>query len=302
MVLLSVCLALLLEQLRPLRGQPLLERRLRRWAAWVTRQADTGRGAHAALAWALAVGGPALLVAGVHALLKHWAGWPLALLWSVLVLHLGLGLQQLGRTGTQLRQALEHGNTAQVRHLLARWQQRPQAQVAHTGLTRQALELTLLLAHRQVFGLLFWFVLLASWGLGPAGVVLYKQAAWLARHWPRPPQGRQPGTSPALGRAARRAWRLVDGLPVRLTALGLALVGRFEPALQAWRTHATGLGPGGEGVLLACGAASLGVALAPPMPGVAPLPDHIRAALALVWRLLGLWLLLLVLLSLGGLL
>lgn len=275
---------------------------MRRWAAWVARHADTGQRAHAWLAWALAVLGPGLLVALVHGLLLRVLGWPLALLWSVLVLHLGLGLQQLGRMSTQLRHALELGDGAQARHLLARWQQMPAGQLARTGLERQALKQVLLAAHWQVFGVLFWFCLLAAWGLGPAGVVVYRQAERLARHWRGETVGRQLGVSPALGRCARRGWQALDAVPARLTALGWALMGRFEPALQAWRTHAAGLGRGGEGALLACGAASLGVALDPAMPGVAPLPDHVRAALALVWRLLGLWLLLLVLFSLGGLL
>jgi cobalamin biosynthesis protein CobD/CbiB len=56
---------------------------------------------------------------------------------------------------------------------------------------RHVIEHALLAAHRHVFGVFFWFVLLSALGLGPAGAVLYRMAEFAAatgptaRRWKR---------------------------------------------------------------------------------------------------------------------
>ena len=45
------------------------------------------------------------------------------------------------------------------------------------------IEHSLLAAHRHVFGVFFWFVLLSTLGLGPAGAVLYRLAEFVSRYW-----------------------------------------------------------------------------------------------------------------------
>src|SRR5207253_2797652 len=70
--------------------------------------------------------------------------------------------------------------------------------------------------------------------IGPGGVVLYRIAEYLARHWNEPSTER----SPALGRFAARAFYLLDWVPSRLTSVGFAIVGNFEDAVYAWRNHA----------------------------------------------------------------
>ena len=45
------------------------------------------------------------------------------------------------------------------------------------------IEHSLLAAHRHVFGVFFWFVLLSTFGLGPAGAVLYRLAEFVSRYW-----------------------------------------------------------------------------------------------------------------------
>lgn len=311
MLFLSVVLALLLEHLRPLPWHRVLERRQRRWAAWVVRRVDTGRGVHAGLGWALAALGPGVLVALVYGALGRGLGWPLAWLWSVLVLHLSLGLSRLADQGAQLRAAWEHGDRARMRHVLARWQQRPSQPWPPDELARQGLQQAVLAAHRQVFGVLFWYVLLAAWGCGPAGALVYRQGEWLARHWlsggPRAIGPRAVGVSPAMARRAARGWQWLDAVPARLTALGWALVGRFQPALLSWRAQAERFALRSDGVVLASASGALGVALAgaqpgwAEMPGEAAQPEHLQAVLVLVWRLLGVWLLVLALLALARL-
>ena len=50
-----------------------------------------------------------------------------------------------------------------------------------TELLRHVIEHALLAVHRHVFGVFFWFVLLSSIGLGPAGAVVYRMAEFSAR-------------------------------------------------------------------------------------------------------------------------
>ena len=66
MSFISILLALLLEQARPLpQGNP-VHGAAREWLRWVGRNFDTGANRHTALAWALSVLFPALVTLAVH--------------------------------------------------------------------------------------------------------------------------------------------------------------------------------------------------------------------------------------------
>jgi cobalamin biosynthesis protein CobD/CbiB len=173
-------------------------------------------------------------------------------------------------------------------------------------------------AYRQVFAVLFWFVVLP----GPIGPVLYRAVMLTASQW----KGALPGEDMSaltrsllvFGRPARKLLAVVDWIPVRLTALSFAVVGDFEDAVYCWRTQAASWPPayGGEtrGILLATGGGALGVQLGGPMPGIGgetePRPDVglgdtveadvLPSAVGLVWRALIVWLLLVFLLSLSN--
>jgi adenosylcobinamide-phosphate synthase len=158
-----------------------------------------------------------------------------------------------------------------------------------------------------VFGVFFWFVLLP----GPSGAVLYRIANFLARQWNVTP-------GEPFGRFARQAFAAIDWLPVRLTAIGFAIVGNFEDAVFSWRSHAGRFTDPPRGILIASGAGALGVRLGDVehlqrsalldgdlaiegLPGVEPGPTALGSAVGLVWRSLVLWMLLLLLLWLPGL-
>ena len=150
-------------------------------------------------------------------------------------------------------------------------------------------------SHRHVFGVLVCFVLLP----GPCGAVLYCVAAELDAVWGR----RSQDPNDAFAAFARQAFAVVDWLPLRLTALLFAVVGNFEDAMFSWRTrdlndarHAA--------IVLASGAGALGVRLAGcnESNGEAADTGHMHSAVALVWRALLLWLLVLFLFGFAGLL
>ena len=323
MAFFAIAIALLLEQVRPLAEDHPAVRGLRRWLRLVGRNVDAGGAQHGWLAWALAVGLPTLGVAAVHWLLNWLAGWPLVLVWSVGVLYLTLGFRQFSHHFTGIREALEAGDEERARVLLARWQQVDASRVPRSEIVRHVIEYSVLAAHRHVFGVLVWYCLGAVLGLGPAGAVFYRNAEYGARYWRRKSEAADQPTSPALRAAADAAWRAIDWLPARATALGFAIVGSFEDAIDVWRNHAMRFADRNDGVILAATAGAIGVRLGGaslrplsaetvPQPATAPgaeagdgLPGeaartaHFTQVVGLVWRTVALWLLLLVLLTLA---
>ena len=320
----AIAIALLLEQVRPLPAHHPAVLGLRRWLRVVGRNVDAGAQHHGWLAWVLAVGLPTLAVAGVHWLLDWLGGWPLALVWSVAVLYLTLGFRQFSHHFTGIRDALESGDEARARKLLARWQQVDTHEVPRSEILRHVIEYSVLAAHRHVLGVMVWYCIGAALGMGPAGAVFYRNAEHAARYWQRKAEASDSPVSPALWRAARAAWYAIDWLPSRMTALDFAVVGSFEDAIDVWRNHAARFANGNDGVILAATAGALGVRLGgaslrpltegttvraggPAASGVAGdgLPGepaqtaHLTQVVGLVWRTVALWLLLLLLLTLA---
>jgi len=305
----AILIALLLEQARPLAYDNPVHAGLRSWARSVRRNLDAGQASHGWVAWLLAVGVPALVAGGVY-----WALWAfstvLAFAWLVGVLYVTLGFRQFSHHFTGIRQALEEGDDKAAREQLAEWQRVDAASLPRAELLRQVIEHSVLAAHRHVFGVLAAFVVFWVLGLGPAGAVFYRMAEYLSRNW----RERADGTpSPALQHAAARAWEWADHLPVRVTALGFAVVGNFEEAVASWRGEAERFAPGNDGVLLSATSGALGVRLAQQPESLAgdesegsaraePQLAHLASVVGLVWRSVVLWMLLLALLSLARLL
>jgi adenosylcobinamide-phosphate synthase len=324
MAFFAIAIALLLEQVRPLGANHLAAIGLRRWLSVVGRNVDAGAPQHGWLAWVLAVGVPTLAVAAVNGFLGWLGGWPLMLVWNVAMLYLTLGFRQFSHHFTGIRDALEAGDEERARSLLAQWQQVDASAVPRSEIVRHVIEYSVLAAHRHVFGVLVWFCIGAVLGLGPAGAVFYRNAEYGARYWRRRSESSDHPTSPALRAAADAAWHAIDWLPSRATALGFAIVGSFEDAIDVWRNHAARFADGNDGVILAATAGAIGVRLggvslrqlsadaatqpataqdAAPgdngLPGEAARTSHFTQVVGLVWRTVALWLLLLVLLTLA---
>lgn len=320
----AILLALLLEQARPLSRSNPVHAGARAWAVSVRRNFDAGQTHHGWVAWTLAAGVPALLAAGVYWLLDTWVGWPVAMLWNAALLYVTLGFRQFSHHFTRIRDALESGDEQAAREALAHWQQVDASEVPRSEVVRHVIEYSVLSAHRHVFGVLFWFSVLAALGLGPAGAVLYRLGEYLSRYWSRRSIGGVQPVSEQLQLAARRAWVALDWLPARMTALGFAMVGSFEEAIDGWRFHSQRFPNDNDGVILAATAGAINVRLggealkhrerldtAPlfededdgdSTPGRMPEVAHLRSVVGLVWRSVVVWMLLLALLSLARLL
>ena len=140
MAFFAIAIALLLEQVRPLAADHPAATGLRRWLRLVGRNVDAGGVQHGWLAWLLAVGVPTLGVIAGHWFLAWLGGWPLVLVWSVVVLYLTLGFRQFSHHFTGIRDALEAGDEERARVLLARWQQVDASSVPRSEIVRHVIE------------------------------------------------------------------------------------------------------------------------------------------------------------------
>ena len=239
MSFLAVLFALIIEQARPLARGNWVHAGFRGWARWSCRSLDAGKSHHGWIAWCVAVLVPAILTMAVH-----WLLWRinivLAFAWSVAILYVTLGFRQFSHYFTDLRDALDDGDEVAARELLAQWRQVDASDLPRSEIVRHVIEYSVLAAHRHVFGVLGWFSILAAFGLGPAGAVLYRMSEFVSRYWiykRASAAAEGEGASPALQLAATQAWGVIDYVPARLTSLGFAVVGSFEDAIDAWRSY-----------------------------------------------------------------
>ncbi|MCA3149037.1 MAG: CobD/CbiB family protein [Burkholderiales bacterium] len=312
----SVLIALIIEQIKPLPMRNPVYTATQGVVLSLERYFNAGERQHGVLAWwALML--LALLTSGGVYWLALEINWALALLVNVIFLYLTLGFRQFSHAYTEIQLALENGDLPLARKILGEWMRDVDPGFIADRLTpgevaRHAIERALMLSHRHVFGVFFWFVLLP----GPTGAVMYRVAQVAARAWRR-----QSPDSP-FADFAQRAYTLVDWLPTRFTAVGFAIVGNFEDAMYGWRHEAGRWQDPSEGVVLAAGAGAMGIRLGGgidnPLPtqqvvmaesglemeasvepgsGMEVEPGHLRSAVGLVWRAMVLWLILLLMLS-----
>jgi adenosylcobinamide-phosphate synthase len=323
----AVLFALMFEQLRPLPSDNWVHDGLISWVGWTGRNFDAGRERHAWVVWFVSVLVPAGIAALLHIALASQNGIA-ALVFDVLVLYLTLGFRQFSHHFTDIRNALDQGDELLARRHLAQWCQLDASELPRSELLRHVIEFSLLAAHRHVFGVFFWYVVLSSVGLGPAGAVLYRMAEFAGRYWAfkNKALGPQPNDKSML--LSQRLFTAIDYLPSRLTAFGFAVVGNFEEAINGWRRDAELWPQANDGVILASAAGAVGVRLggvaapdisperarafenqAPPeaaaaagsTPGADPQMGHLASVVGLVWRSVVLWMLLLALLTLANL-
>ncbi len=326
MSFISVLFALLLEQARPLgRGNP-IHASLRTWVRWSTRSFDAGKSFHGWLAWWFAVGVPSLGALGIYWLLNAFLGWPVAMIWSVVVLYTTLGFRQFSFHFTQIRDALADGDETHARELLANWQHMDASALPRSEIVRHVIEHSVLAAHRHVFGVLAWFAVFAVLGFGPAGAVLYRLSEFVARYWTHTRKTQHQPVSEALQQTATDAWAAIDWVPARITAISFAVVGSFEEAIDAWRNYEPRSSGDNDGIILASTSGAVNIRLgradetiahgegssvissdsieAPrePTSGQTPELAHLAIIVGLVWRTVVMWMVLLALLTLARLL
>jgi adenosylcobinamide-phosphate synthase len=226
----------------------------------------------------------------------------------VAVLYATLGFRQFSFHFTQIRDALADGDEDRARLLLANWQQIDASELPRSEIVRHVIEHSVLSAHRHVFGVLSWYSLLAAFGFGPAGAVLYRLTEFVARYWRHTSQAHHQPVSEALRQTANDAWIVVDWIPSRMTALSFAVVGSFEEAIDCWRSHEPRFVGDNDSVVLAATSGAVNIRLqavdgqSEQFTGQVPELAHLAVVVGLVWRTVVMWMLLLALLTLARLL
>jgi len=298
----SLIAMLLLEHFRPLDQRIQIYVYFARYGNFLERHFNAGRYRYGVLAWGLAILPPVLALGIIYFFLVR-ANFLLAMLFNIGVLYLTLGCSQFTQSAGKVAQALRADDLAGARAIVGDWEGHSVAEFKANALTRVALEKLLLCAHRQFFGVFFWFVL-----LGPAGALLYRLAQILSQKWgalDHHEYGR-------FGLFPDSAFMVLDWLPLRLTAASFAVIGNFEDAIRCWQEQALHWGNKAQGIILASGAGALGVRLGQPLEVDGELKyrpelglgdeadaDYLDSAVSLIWRAIAVWLGLLLLLTIA---
>ena len=311
MSLFALIFALLLEQLHPLSSRKYLYGWLSGYVQFFQQQFNAGEHQHGRIAWLVAV---LPLVAGVVVAygLLYRVHPILAWAFNVLVLYLTMGFRQFSHYFTDIHLALRTEKLDEARDLLTRWRGKSSHELNAEEVARVTIEQALIASHRNVFGVIVWFVLFSVLGLGgAAGALLYRLGQFLCTHW----GGDEKPETDRFGRFARQAFYILEWLPIRLTAVTFAIVGNFEDTIHCWRTQAESWPDSEAGILLASGAGALGVRLGKPIlqdgvlvdreelgTGEDADTDFMQSAVGLVWRSVVFWMILILLMTLASLL
>lgn len=301
MTLVSLLLALVLEQLRPFRAARYLYPMLANLGRFFEDRFNDGQARHGVIAWCLMVLPLTFLVAIVYFLI-YTLHPLLALLFNVLVLYCTMGFRHTSHFFTRIHACLKAGDLQEARRLIGEWRGHSYEESSPNELVRLTMEEGFIGAHRQVFAVIFWFILLP----GPCGAVFYRLSDYFARNWGR----RKEPAMGEFGDFASEVFAFIEYLPVRITAMAFSIVGDFEDAAYCWRNQAEVWPDRNEGIILAAGAGALGVYLGQPLTqdgslverpelgtGDDALVEHLQSFIGLIRRTLVLNLL--VLLTLG---
>jgi adenosylcobinamide-phosphate synthase len=311
MSLLALIAALLLEQFHPLSSRKYLFGWLLSYVNFFQFHFNAGQRKHGKIAWLIAVLPLLASVMVLYDLLYHvhplfaWA-------FNVLILYLTMGFRQFSHFFSDIHLALRMGKLDEARGVLSRWRGIPLHELNTEEVARVTIEQGLIASHRNVFGVIVWFVLFSVLGLGgAAGALLYRLGQFLRTHW----GNENKSELGEFGKFARQIFYLLEWLPIRLTAMTFAIVGDFEDTVYCWRTQAANWPDPEAGILLASGAGALGVRLGMPIPQGGVLEDRaelgigddadtgfMQSTIGLMWRAVAFWLILLLLLTLANLL
>lgn len=293
MTLISIIVALALEQIYPLGNRNRVFLLFTRYANYLERNLNAGQHRHGLLAWLVAVIPPLAVVYGVFFAL-HTLSPLLALGWNVLVLYLTMGFRHFSSALTQITEALAEHRLTDARQALGAWSGQATSELETNEISRLTIEQGIIDSYRHVFGTMFWFAVLP----GPIGAVLYRLTTMLAQKW----GSRESTFDDFFGRFSAQAYALLDWLPIRLTAASFAVMGDFEDAVYCWRAQAQAWGNYAYGILLASAAGAVGVKLGDPLRqdytvkfrpelgvGDEADPHFLKRATGLVWRTVMLW-------------
>ncbi len=251
----ALLIALLLEQKHPFPGVDRLSTLLGKWADYIQQRFNTGQDLDGRAAWCVAVLPLVFAVWGEYTLLTYGLGglWgALDWLFQVAVLYALMGFRQESHFFSDIQKALQTGDISLARSVLGQWRGEDHQQASQEEIARLSIEEGILAGYRNVFALLFWFMVLP----GVSGVVFYYMTRFLAQHWSKTSE-----EPTVFSQFSRRVLAFLDFFPTRLAAWSFMIVGDFEDAKYCKDTQAQTWSDPLAGVLLACAAGALGIRL-----------------------------------------
>jgi len=289
-ILFAVLLAIALDYLIPDRQgiKPFVW--YRDWAESIEERFNGGKRVHGIGAVVLAT---LPILAGV--LLVHYVlgqlGWIFRFAFDVMVLYLCVDVHRLGKTANAVSAALQSGDFNEANEKLCELTGKDSPEKTEAGIARASVEGVLKQGNSLIVSPIFWFIL-----LGPIGAVLQRLSCILDSLW-----GHRDERFAEFGWAAARFDDLLGWVPARITALSYALMGSFEDALHCWRKRVGVWSDINSGPLLASGFGAMHMQICEAeeeveyeerLSDLAVIPDagHINRAVALIWRVLLLWL------------
>jgi adenosylcobinamide-phosphate synthase len=289
-ILAAVLLAVALDRLLPDRQGIKPFAWYRDWAESVEERFNGGRRSHGVGAVLLAIVPIVVAVALARYILSE-LGWILGFVFDVVVLYLCLDVYRLGKTANSVAQSLVSGDLHEANAQLRELTGKGAPELNEATIARAAVEGVLKQGNSLVVSPIFWFLL-----LGPFGAVLQRLSSILDMLW-----GHRYDRFAEFGWAAARFDDLLGWVPARITALSYALMGSFEDALHCWRKRMGVWSDINSGPLLASGfgamhmqsceaGAEFGEFDDRATDSVIPDASHVQRVVALVWRVLLLWL------------
>ncbi|MCG8018137.1 MAG: regulatory signaling modulator protein AmpE [Candidatus Thiodiazotropha sp. 'RUGA'] len=236
---------------------------------------------------------PLLAVAALqHLFADSLLGLP-SLLLSIGVLLYALGPQDLD---SQINQYVETADAddGEAREV-AREIIEDEPPTSEPARSQAVAEAALQQANRRTVAVLFWFIL-----LGPLGAILYRLATWM-------PQSDQAAQDIDFKLNTRQLVIILDWLPARVTAFCYAIAGSFEDALYGWRSYQESrqseFGDSNTGTLICTGGGAMRLTtLLDEAYAGAHLYTYLpKAAMALIWRSLIVFLVIIAFLTFTGL-
>ncbi|MFZ5593483.1 MAG: regulatory signaling modulator protein AmpE [Pseudomonadota bacterium] len=267
-----------------------------RFSAWAENRIGAGGDWKGAAAVLLAVLPPVLATAVLYSLLGGLLGL-LAFVFAIAVLLLCLGPADLDAETRSYIAARQRGDEEEARRRAIDLAGAHDVPADAVQLTRAVVEAVLTQANERIFAVLFWFAV-----LGPAGAVFYRLSSLLNDRLPSQPSPEQD----AFADAARRLHGILGWLPARLAAFGYAVTGSFADAMYNWSSHDSGQAGWLEKNDLALAASGLGSLHMDSGETSLREGEHhhaamqVRAALALVWRTVALWLAVILAVEIAG--
>jgi adenosylcobinamide-phosphate synthase len=198
----------------------------------------------------------------------------------VISLYLCLDIYRLGRSANAVSDALDAGEPHEANEQLRELTGKGASEITEAGIARAAVEAVLRQGNSLVVSPIFWFIL-----LGPFGAVLQRLSCILDMLW-----GHRYERFAEFGWAAARFDDLLGWIPARITAV------------SCWRRRLGVWSDINSGPLLASGFGAMHMQNCEAVaevgeyeqsePELIVVPDagHVRRVVALVWRVLLLWL------------